>query len=302
MRISAILLLAALGIAAAFGGGRPAYARTPTQTPTATPTAIATPTPSPQQMARFHGEPWVDARVSRADITAKIGNVVCGTGGPIPIADVPLAYQVSVVSDQIKPGCGREGAVVTFSIGDRRASQTAVWHAGADTHLNLVAGPPFSLISGGTSLKCIETERLAPQLVPFIDGTACGQEKPSDVLSAPCSGQLVGYTAVVYSGEQQPGCGTEGAEITFKLLDTAGKVIAVAEEKGTWHAWDGVSAPQQVNLTIVPVGKISLGNTGTGDGPQRGADAWGTVAAALSVVGLGGIAAAAALRKRTTTR
>ena len=285
-------------------GSRAAYAATPTPTATSTVTATpaATPTPSPQQMARFHGEPWVDARVSKADITAKIGNVVCGTGGMIPMADVPLAYQVSVVSDQIKPGCGREGAVVTFLIGDRQASQTAVWHVGADTLLNLVAGPPFSLISGSTSLTCTEIERLAPRLVPFIDGTACGQERPSDVLSAPCRGELSGYAAVVFSAEQQAGCGVEGAEVTFKLLDAQGNVIAVAKEKGVWHAWDGVSSPQQLNLTFAPVGGIRMGNVGTGGGGRQTGSPWSALAAVLSGAGLIGIAAAAALRKRTATR
>jgi hypothetical protein len=108
------------------------------------------------------------------------------------------------------------------------------------------------------------------------------------------------YGAVVYSAEQQAGCGVEGAEVSFKLLDTAGNVIAVANEKGTWHAWDGVSAPQQLNLTIVPVGSagIKMANVGTG-GPQAGGTSvWASLSLVLVSVGLGGVAAGAALRRR----
>jgi hypothetical protein len=106
------------------------------------------------------------------------------------------------------------------------------------------------------------------------------------------------YEAVVYSAEQQAGCGVEGAQVSFKLLDAQGNVIAVARETGTWHAWDGVSAPQQLNLTFGPPGFITMPGTGTGGGPQRAAAPWGPLALALASLGLAGGIAALALRRR----
>ncbi len=133
--------------------------RAATPTPTATPGLTAT--PSLQQVARFHGESWGDSQLSRGTIVAKIGSVVCGTGGPIPIADAPLKYQVDVVSTSITPGCG-SGALITFLIDGRQAAQTAIWHAGTDTQLNLIVGVAFSLFSGSTPVTCMSPRRSFP--------------------------------------------------------------------------------------------------------------------------------------------
>ena len=298
-RVALLFLCAGLTLLAV----QTADARTPTPTSTATPTATATSrataTPSPQQLARFHGEEWVDAQIAGDTITAKIGDVVCGTGGPIPMADVPITYQIDVVSEEIKPGCGREGAHLTFLIGDRQATQMATWHSGGDTALNLIAGPPFALFAGNTSLRC--DERFERQILPFIGDVVCGQGKRNEILAPPCTGQLVGYTDIVFSAQQKPGCGVEGSQITFKLLDLQGNVVAIAKEKGTWHAWDGVSDPQQLNLTFTAGGGIKMPSTGTGDA-YCNEGSWGRTAILLGFVGLTGAALGFALRRRAMRR
>jgi hypothetical protein len=121
-------------------------------------------------------------------------------------------------------------------------------------------------------------------LVPYIGDKACG------------------YAGVVYSNEQEPGCGVEGSQITFKLLDAQRNVIAVANEKATWHAWDGISEPQQLNLTFGPAGSITTPNTGTGGGPAQATAPWGPLALALASLGLTGGIAALAFRRRAMTR
>ena len=98
----------------------------------------------------------------------------------------------------------------------------------------------------------------------------------------------------------QPGCGREDTLVTFKLLDATGNIIAVANQKGTWHAWDGISDPQRLDLTFGPAA-ITMPGTGTGDRPRPDATTFATLAIALSGIGLVGLATAAALRKQTTT-
>ena len=49
-------------------------------------------------------------------------------------------------------------------------------------------------------------------------------------------------------------------QIAFKPLDAQGNAVAVANEKGVWHAWDGVSDPQKLNLTFSLVSGIAVGS------------------------------------------
>jgi len=198
------------------------------------------------------------------------------------------------VPAEVKPGCGYEGAQVTFYVGDKQANQTAVWHAGGSQVINL-AGPPFSFFAGGielpNELALLLTRRSQLQVYPFISGNRCGQAQ----MRGPLSG--LWYEATVYSDQQVAGCGMEGSEVTFKLLDMQGSVVAVAKEKGIWHAWDGGWQGQHLNLTMISVGGITIGSVGTG-GSQGSGTPWRELSLVLAAVGLGGIAAGAALRKR----
>jgi len=277
-------------------GGSVAQARTPSPTPTPTPTTMApTPTPSAQQVATFQGSAWADAHASSGPIVAKIGETVCSEPS---IAGTPpdstgIIYSVRVVSGDIKDGCGREGDVVTFLVEGLQASQTAVWHAGTTQFLVLMAGPPFARFVGSTGVGGISGDEV---VLPYVGDHVCGNFKLSSIPGG------LAYEINVYSSQQQPGCGVEGAQVTFNLLDAQGNVIAAAKEKGVWHAWDGMSDPQKLNLTFGPVGGIKLGNTGTGDASGEEGSAWGRLSTLLGFVGLTGAALGFALRRRTTTR
>jgi hypothetical protein len=201
-----------------------------------------------------------------------------------------LVFDLSIPSEEAVPGCGREGAVVSFFVDGRQAAQTAIWHSGISQHFEVIVGPPFARFSGG-----VGPDRLFHQVIlSYVGNVSCGDGRTGP--------QGYGYAAVVYSAEQQAGCGVEGSQVTFKLLDAQGNVIAVANEKATWHAWDGISEPQQLNLTFGPAGVITTPNTGTGDGPARATAPWGPLALALASLGLTGGIAALAFRRRAMTR
>jgi len=275
--------------------GSVANAQTPTPTSTSTPSVLPGETAPAPQPAVFGGSVWVNARrVDDRGVTAKIGDVVCATvraplvmppggGGP--------TYGLAVPSDEVLPGCGREGATVTFFVGDQQVSQTVVWHAGEDMRVDLIIGPPFALFFGGVGPSRLSSRQV---IQPYVGNAVCGYGDANDPGD--------GYEAVVHSTEQQPGCGVEGSQITFKVLDAQGNVIAVAKEKGTWHAWDGISSPQQINLTFGPAGGITMPGTGTGDGSDGEGSAWARLSMLLGFVGLAGAATGFALRKRALTR
>jgi len=261
------------------------------RTPTPTPVPVSTATPVPPEPAIFSIIPWVNGQNDAHDVTAKIGETTCATGLPItPPPGSKLVFDLSIPSEEAVPGCGREGAVVSFFVDGRQAAQTVIWHSGISQHFEVIVGPPFARFSGG-----VGPDRLFHQVIlSYVGNVSCGDGRTGP--------QGYGYAAVVYSAEQQAGCGVEGSQVTFKLLDAQGNVIAVANEKATWHAWDGISEPQQLNLTFGPAGVITTPNTGTGDGPARATAPWGPLALALASLGLTGGIAALAFRRRAMTR
>lgn len=228
--------------------------------------------------------PWVNARNQAQEVIANIGGTICaaGIGGSVA-GSSRVIFNVSVPSDQALPGCGREGATVTFFVDGQQAPQRATWHAGGFQALGVILGSPFAhfvILSG----ELEQAVAAGGSLTPYINNERCG------------------YGTVVYSDEQQAGCGVEGSQITFKLFNSQGNLIGTANEEGTWHPWDGVGDHlQQLTLTFGPDGGLAMGNTGSGGGSQGGGNAWGTVAIALCGVGLGGIGAGVALRRKPRT-
>lgn len=274
-----------------------AQAQTRTSTPTATSTATETPAPtatvSPAQPAHFRGSAWVDARPSAEDITAKIGDVVCGTAKQQIMADAPNRYDLTVVPESVTAGCGRDGAVIAFFIGGREVSQRFAWRAGSVANVDLIAGPQFAYIIGNAAFRCPSNAIVAP----YINDVSCGYTNPFEALLAPCSGNSEPFSVIVYSSQQQAGCGVEGSEITFKFVDAQGNVVATANEKGVWHAWDGTPPPQQLNLTFAPTRGIKLGNVGDGTSQTSDSDPSGLPIITLFALGLIGLATGATLRR-----
>ena len=319
MRMLMVISLIAVGFGLALVVREPAYARTRTPTPIARPTVTSTPTPTPwptptptlppERVAKFSGEVWLDAfggygKAGR--VTAKIGDTVCGeepsSCAAPPCIFVPASppphtrdYHLDVVPAEAKPGCGYEGAQVTFYVGTTQATATAVWHAGTWQEVNLTAGPPFAFFRGELAFPSGLDESIGVNrpvgMYAFIRDNVCGRET---------RGVWKGlqYSAIVYSNEQQAGCGTEGAQVTFTLCDGQGNIIGVAREKGVWHAWGDGNVGQELDLTMDPVGGITIGNVGDGSSQGSGAALWGELSLVLAAVGLGGIAAGAALRRR----
>ena len=312
-----------LPLAAALVLSGTAYARSPdaAHTPTATATTTSTPTPTPwptptptlprEQVAKFSGEAWLPAFGGydrfRA-VAAKIGDTVCGdddflcdTPGPClrPAIDpepLTLPYHLDVVPAAVKQGCGYEGAPITFVVGDREAKQTAIWHAGTTQEANLTAGPPFAVFQGRVAFPAGLDPSIGADIPiwmnAYVGDNLCG---------ARGVWKNVPYDAVVDSAEQQAGCGTEVAQVTFELMDLQNNALGVAREKGIWHAWGDGNSGQELNLTMEPVSGIKLGNVGDG-GSQHSDALWIELSFGLCVAGLFGIGAGVFARRRAARR
>jgi hypothetical protein len=126
----------------------------------------------PMPPATFFGSVMVDGH-SVSDGTAVVALIdgkVCGEGEREPgqkgtwtatearpeynIESGDSLYAVDVVSDSQVPGCGTDGAIVTFSVGGKPAHEKGLWIAGPN-RLNLTAGTapnagePLTTPSGG---------------------------------------------------------------------------------------------------------------------------------------------------------
>jgi len=292
MRVLMVISIIAVGFGLALVGREAAYARTPTPTATSTPMPSPTYTPSAQQISTFAGVCWLDAQPCRGEMSARINGVICARDTtPVSVPGVAgLVFHLAVPSKDVLPGCGYEGATVEFFIGNERAALTGIWRTGPFQHMTFIAGHPFAFFVGGLGLVGTVSNEV---VVPYVGDKPCGFSYmgPS------------GYQAIVYSSEQEPGCGTEGAQITFKLLDAEGNVTTslvpvIAENRALWHAWDGISPPQAVNLMMAPAGGIKIGNVGTGESQRNGTALWKEMALVLAAMGLGGVAVGSALRRR----
>jgi hypothetical protein len=277
-------------------------ARAETPQPASTPVALATSIPTPvlptvppepegPPVAKFSGSAWVNAQPSFEPVTAMIGDTVCGEAHPgVGATDAPF-FILQVASDETIPGCGKRGAEVAFFIGGKRANQTAQWQAteGLISLGYLVVGPPFAVFGGKVTLPDPPSQQT---IVPFIGETPCGYQAGLWMGEGP----VYGYAVVVYPRELVDGCGVDGAEVTFKLVNEQTRKV-VAEAMGS-AIWRPMASEGNVNLVFTNVPLVEMPVAG-----GSGASATMRWASALAIGGLlalsGGIAA---LWRKSTRR
>lgn len=185
--------------------------------------------------AHFRGHACIDADCSSAmlghPVVAKIGDVVCGqtqTDFPISDGQVQSLYEIAVAPTEKTAGCGTDGATVDLYIDGRKTAQTATWTDGTNTYLDLWVGADFAAFSGWTTCDgkpCYNCFSPCPtaNITAYVDGKLCGSMHPDGWLIINSYGPLV-----VKSDESEPGCGTPGGTVTFKIND---KTVA---ETASW--------------------------------------------------------------------
>ena len=326
MKTAAVGLVTSLFLALACGGIAHARTPSPTSTPTATstlaPTSTPPPTPcptvtptlAPDQVSQFSGELWlyVPGPYPPGAVTARIGDTVCSIPAYVPpLCGVPpyvsppsdpgpitADYSIDVVSESVKPGCGYEGAPVTFYVGDKPASRTAVWRAGSSQEIEIASQPPFAFFYGKFTLAFHLSEEIGEDwpagMIALIGNEACGRALRGIWISRdPRTGGVYDYWAQVYSNEWQQGCGVDGDRVAFELIwNTSGtgtvsdgEVVGVARERGVWHAWGDGNTGIELNLTFAPPNATTLASVGDGSSPQR-TRPLGSAPTAFAVAGL----------------
>ena len=105
--------------------------------------------------SRFYGAVTVNGRPPEAGTTvqARVGSTICGTG----TVTAGGSYAVDVASAATRPGCGTEGAIVTFLVGGVPASGTGRFQGGAFVLVDLTAGRRLQVFpdyDGATDYIC----------------------------------------------------------------------------------------------------------------------------------------------------
>lgn len=111
-----------------------------------------------------------------ATVTALIGSSVCGAS----TVAADSTYQIDVRSAASQPGCGTDGALVTFNVDGWRARESVAYQSGAFIPLNLTVGAPVAEVfverwarygdepcANPVNAWCIRTYPLPPAREPF---------------------------------------------------------------------------------------------------------------------------------------
>jgi hypothetical protein len=154
-------------------------------------------------------------------VAAMVSGQVCAVGLP----RVWDSIMVIVPSETTKPGCGREGATVTFAVEGFAVSASRVWTAQPPAEyeelvLDLVKSETARLAGPRFAYYWIDLPEMVPthplfdeveqMVIATIDGEYCGQARgvgPRRVLVA------------VAPAELREGCGRPGATVSFSQTD-----------------------------------------------------------------------------------
>lgn len=204
-----------------------------TASPSATATTIPTATPPPSAPMFVSGVVRRGASVAPpgSELVALISNITCGratvaAGG---------SFSIQIASAAQTPGCGTDGATVTWTLAGAPATPAIPFRAGGALSLTLTAAPvgasptatdsttppptasptrtptpTGSLAAMTVTGRALIGGRLAPGGTPIearVGGQTCGASTI----------QAGAFTLTVASADQSSGCGLSGAAVTFHL-------------------------------------------------------------------------------------
>lgn len=177
-----------------------------------------------QTASTFEGTVWVDARPAPATaaVVVTVGATSCATATvTFTSGGREVFYSVEVPSEADLPGCGTEGAEVTFTIDGEPAKPTGVWKAGQTQKLDIWSGEDFAAFSGKLLLdgQPLPTTSDSALLEAFIGATRCGSHTASLVqhpLPEPVE-QPAYHNLIVLPETLRAGCGKPGDTITFTV-------------------------------------------------------------------------------------
>lgn len=221
MRVRLVFLLAALAGATAFA--RPVAAQ-------------------PQIPATFFGSASLDGTPPAAgsEVRGYVDGLDCTQPGALgTIVDGGVgAYVIEVMHESQKPGCGKPGKSVTFTVAGRAAGQRAAWQAGPNRlDLNAGSGAPVPLPTPAATA----TPAVAANLTPGATATTASigavtplprpSVLPTDDVTLPLTPRPPGFGSVSRSPAEG---GDSGFPAWAAVVLAFGGVAAAGGAAGYW--------------------------------------------------------------------
>ncbi|MPZ49709.1 MAG: hypothetical protein GEU75_10530 [Dehalococcoidia bacterium] len=198
-------------------------------------------------LPKFTGTAWRNAEpATEPTVRALVEGTDCTLPTLIPTDQPVNSFGLKVASNELIPGCGKDGASISFTINGTTTNETVAWRRAPIEQLPpgtvpsvpppgaigppreniqriiLTIGPPFAAYSGSV-IDASTGERLdtaSPPRFPGVDAYI------GDTLCGSVPGYGLGGYVVVPSEQLKPGCGREGVTVRFVV--------------------DGAPAPEQV--------------------------------------------------------
>lgn len=189
----------------------------------------------PSIPSSFYGSVTVDGQAAPdgTEVRALIDGVDCTQAAPGERPAIrqgsATAYVVHVVHESQRPGCGREGTAVSFTIGGRPAVQQGLWTAGPQQlDLSTGAGPvvPLSTSTPTTPDAAPSTPGAGTVSTPTALTRPTGTPPTDDVQLPGAASPAAGTsTPVLSDGPDEPGA-SDGGPAWVVLAAVAGVVVA----------------------------------------------------------------------------
>ena len=176
--------------------------------------------------ARFHGTAMMNGQPAPVGtvVQALVGGVVCGTG----TVSADGSYRVDVTAAVSQPGCGINGAPVTFTVGGLRARETGTFQSGMFIPLNLSAATAAAVVVVERWVRYFDEPCLSPQ------GEWCIQT----FQLSPAGGVDTWYRMVTFL---RNGAMTQPTDWIYVVPNRPTGQVSVTSERGVarvhWQRW-----------------------------------------------------------------
>ena len=173
------------------------------------------------------------------EVAAFIGDVDCSSTHTTYISGGASKYIAQVAHESERAGCGTDGAEVRFRVGNRWATQTGTWSAGAPQTLNLTLAPegPATVDIDVTVWQSLRTENIFVSTRPEGAGWTTFNT-PIDLSQLSGSGNFYQGSAVTVAVDIGGGNSVNIDVTVWRSVRTGSHFVSTRPEGAGWTTFN----------------------------------------------------------------